>query len=93
MLTEKQINTQLIPPSDPLVAKLPSGRDLHTTKPFVPPSLGEDTLARMRAPPDVGEPGEDDDDGSSDEDDKGQSDLPGAFPGSSSTSSSHNLYY
>lgn len=86
------INTQLIPPSDPLVANMPSGRDIHLTKPFVPPSLGEDTLARMRAPPSVDELG-DDDDSSSDEGDKAQSELPGAFPGSTSTTSNGNVYY
>lgn len=92
VLIEKQINTQLIPPSDPLVANMPSGRDIHSTKPFVPPSLGEDTLARMRAPPSVGEMG-DESGSSSDEGGEAHSDLPGTFPGSTSTPSNDNSYY
>ncbi|CAD6570571.1 MAG: hypothetical protein ASARMPREDX12_007582 [Alectoria sarmentosa] len=86
------INTQLIPLSDPLVANMPLGRNIHSTKPFVPPSLGEDILAHMRAPPDVGEMG-DDDSSSSDEDGKAQRDLPGAFPGSSMDQANENSYY
>ena len=92
VLIENQINTQLIPLSDPLVANMPLGRNIHSTKPFVPPSLGEDILAHMRAPPDVGEMG-DDDSSSSDEDGKAQRDLPGAFPGSSMDQANENSYY
>lgn len=47
-----QINTQLIPPSAPLLANLPSGRDIHSPPAlYKPPSLDEDQLVRMRAPP------------------------------------------
>ncbi|KAJ5579464.1 uncharacterized protein N7459_005449 [Penicillium hispanicum] len=47
------INTQLIPPSGPLLSNLPSGRDIHTPPAFYkPPSLDDDILVRMRAPPD-----------------------------------------
>ena len=89
-LTNSQINTQLIPPSDPLVARMPSGRDIYSSKPFVPPSLDDDTLARMRAPPDVDEMV--DNESSSDEGEKAQGGLPGAFPGSSSTASNDTYY-
>lgn len=88
------INTQLIPPSDPLVANMPLGRDIHSAKSFVPPSLDDDTLTRMRAPPDVDEMSDgDDDESGSDEGEKAQAGLPGAFPGSSSTPSNDNSYY
>ncbi|KAB8231979.1 hypothetical protein BDV23DRAFT_190166 [Aspergillus alliaceus] len=46
------INTQLIPPSADLIANLPSGRDIHSPPaPYRLPSLGEEQLVRMRAPP------------------------------------------
>ena len=77
---------------------MPSGRDVHPTKLFVPPKLDEDTLSQMRAPADTTKAermmGDDDDDSSSNEDDnKGESKLPGAFPGSSAGVSHDNPYY
>ena len=71
---------------------MPSGRDIHSTKLFTAPSLEEDTLTRMRAPPDADEIGADDDSGS-DEADAAQGDVPGAFPGLLSTASNDNSYY
>lgn len=71
---------------------MPLGRDIHSAKPFVPPSLDDDALAHMRAPPDVDEVGNDDESNS----DEGQNDrggLPGAFPGSSSTALTDDSYY
>ncbi|OQE36925.1 hypothetical protein PENCOP_c011G07512 [Penicillium coprophilum] len=88
------INTQLIPPSAPLLSNLPSGRDIHSQPaPYQPPSLDEDQLMRMRAPPDEKydiQFGSDDDS----EDDAAQPDgrgTPGAFPDRSATASS--VYY
>ena len=94
-LTRWQINTQLIPPSEPLVANMPSGREVHVTKPYQPPKLDDDTLARMRVPADVANErmAGDDDSSSNDEDDKGQISLSGAFPGSSVSASHDNSYY
>ncbi|QGA18771.1 hypothetical protein EYB26_006456 [Talaromyces marneffei] len=47
------INTQPIPPSEPLLSNLPSGRDIHSAPAaYKPPSLEESELIRMRAPPD-----------------------------------------
>lgn len=96
-LTYWQINTQLIPPSDPLIANMPSGREVHPTKPYVPPKLDDDILARMRAPPEAAKVdlmAGDDDSSSNDEDGKGQISLPGAFPGSSAATYLHdNSYY
>ena len=88
----KQINTQLIPPSNPLVASMPLGRDIHATKHFAAPSLDEDILTKMRAPPDADEM-DANDDSSDDEADKTPGGLPGAFPGSLSTASNIDLYY
>ena len=89
-----QMNTHPIPPSAPLLSNLPSGRDIHSPPtPYQPPSLDEDQLMRMRAPPDERDDiqvGSDDDS----EDDAGQPGgcgTPGAFPDRSATASS--VYY
>ncbi|KAK3328863.1 hypothetical protein B0H66DRAFT_4309 [Apodospora peruviana] len=73
--------TQPIPPTGPLFAQMPSGREFYTLKPFQPPLLDAYTLESMRAPPDrlddVGG-------GSSDDDTLVPSPSPvpvGAFPG------------
>ena len=71
---------------------MPSGRDIHLTKLFTAPSLEEDILTQMRAPPDTDEMDADDGSGS-DEADNATGGLPGAFPGSSSTTSNDNSYY
>lgn len=70
---------------------MPLGRDIHLAKPFVPPSLDDETLVCMRAPPNVDEM-DDCNESSSDEDEK-KGGLPGTFPGSTSTASNHNSYY
>lgn len=68
-----QINTQLIPPFDGLVANTPSGREFHSTKQLLLPCLEGDVLERMRAPPDIDS--DDDDDGDeNDEDDEDEDD-------------------
>ena len=76
----------MIPPSDPLIASMPSGRDLHTNKPFNPPRLDEETLARMKAPPKSGlvQEGLLENDSSDDEAALSQKvALPGEFPDTS----------
>ncbi|KAM0232884.1 hypothetical protein ACHAP5_010581 [Fusarium lateritium] len=74
------MNTQIIPPTNTLLSKMPSGREIHTVKPYELPSLDPDVWEGMRAPPE-----EDDgfvDDLSSDDDIKGGPSAPvGAFPG------------
>ncbi|KAG6014112.1 hypothetical protein E4U54_005807 [Claviceps lovelessii] len=89
------MNTQAIPPVNSLLPKMPSGREVHSVKPYQPPVLDRDVLESMRSLPDR----EDDvlDDASSD-DDKGGPNAPGAFPGTPSIhdtrgSSSGNVYY
>ncbi|KAJ2976412.1 hypothetical protein NUW58_g8092 [Xylaria curta] len=44
--------TQAIPPTAKLLASLPSGRDIHTIKPYQPPELSRQALESMRALPD-----------------------------------------
>ncbi|KAJ5306971.1 hypothetical protein N7508_005986 [Penicillium antarcticum] len=89
------MNTQIVPSSTPLLSNLPSGRDIHSPPaPYQPPSLEEDQLIRMRAPPDERDDlqfGSDDD---SDEDAAQPSDgrgPPGGFPDRRATASS--VYY
>lgn len=43
--------TQAIPPTGPLLAQMPSGREIHSIKPFEPPVLSAEVLEAMRAPP------------------------------------------
>ncbi|KAI4202406.1 MAG: hypothetical protein LQ350_002624 [Teloschistes chrysophthalmus] len=89
------INTQIIPPFEPLLAGMPSGREIHTSKPYVPPELDADILDKMRAPSDpLDERGLDDnDDESSDEDGAIEDRLPGAFPGRSNGGNADSEYY
>lgn len=75
--------TQPIPPTGPLLAQMPSGREIHTIKPFQPPTLSAETLEAMRAPPDrsdefVSYP-------SSDEETAVDPSSGGAYPGRSAT--------
>ena len=92
------MNTKAIPSINSLLAKIPSGRDIHNVPDYEPPVLQRNVLDAMRAAPDVN-----DDfarDMSSDEDIKSPSGPPvGAFPGTpddygrSSTAPSSNTYY
>ena len=73
-----------MPPSDPLIAGMPSGREIHAPKQYVPPNLDEVLLTRLRAPPD----GDDrtlstDSDDSDDQTKKNKADPPGSFSRSS----------
>lgn len=83
------VNVQLVPDWKALVGAMPGGREAVTPKAWVPEMLGEEDLARMRAPPEVGV-GDDGGDGeSSDEEGNagastravgGDRDPVGAFP-------------
>ncbi|KAI0483045.1 pH-response regulator protein palC [Xylariaceae sp. FL0804] len=44
--------TQDIPSPATLLSSLPSGRDMHTIRPYQPPELDRQSLESMRAPPD-----------------------------------------
>lgn len=87
---QKQINTQVIPPIGPLMATMPSGREVHSLKPFVPPTVESSVLENIRAPP-----GEADDygkDASSDDEEMAR-DPVGAFPGTKTDYSGSGSYY
>lgn len=74
---EVQVNTQIIPPFGPMLASMPSGRDIHPATAYTPPTLEPSTLESMRAPPDHA-----DEYGAMSSDDDGETQDPvGAFPG------------
>lgn len=85
------VSIQVVPPSEPLIAKMPSGREYHSPKPWVPPDLDATSLASMRAPPDPEaeryRPGGDDSDS-----DAVESEPVGAFPGTASDYSGRTYY-
>jgi hypothetical protein len=84
-----QVNTQVIPPIGPLMATMPSGREVHSLKSYIPPTLDSSILESMRAPP-----GSNDDygkDASSDE--EVAHDPVGAFPGTRAEYSGSGSYY
>ncbi|KAI1799799.1 hypothetical protein F4811DRAFT_73078 [Daldinia bambusicola] len=72
--------TQAIPAPGTLLASLPSGRDMHTIKPYQPPEMSRESLEGMRAPPDGPDNylGEEE---SSDEEGAAVAAPVGAFPG------------
>ncbi|KAG9237251.1 hypothetical protein BJ875DRAFT_168056 [Amylocarpus encephaloides] len=85
------INTQEIPPTGPLIASMPSGRNMYELKPFEPPALDHSVLESMRAPPDRV-----DDYGSESSDEEREYREPvGAFPGTKGdySASGSNSYY
>jgi len=71
---------------------IPSGREIHTLKAFIPPVLELSVLEGMRAPPDRADNYEDDD--SSDDEHEIQEPV-GAFPGTKNdySGNSTNNYY
>ncbi|KAF2436454.1 hypothetical protein EJ08DRAFT_578699 [Tothia fuscella] len=87
------VNVQIVPPSEQLLASMPSGREYHTPKPYQAPSLDEDVIARMRAPPDPADlsfQSTEDDSGTEDE---LQPEPVGAFPGTKSDYAGRSTYY
>ncbi|KAL8945947.1 MAG: hypothetical protein Q9222_007591, partial [Ikaeria aurantiellina] len=90
------INTQLVPPFEPLLASMPSGREIHSTTLYVPPQLDGNILEKMRAPPDPDEARAvmaDDDEDSSDDDLSTENTVPGSFPSKSTGSAGASEYY
>ncbi|OCK85129.1 pH-response regulator protein palC [Lepidopterella palustris CBS 459.81] len=86
------IGVQLIPPSEPLLAGIPSGREYHTPKLFIPPALDEDVIIRMRAPHDPSDVAfEGDEEDSGEEADKVT--PVGAFPGTKGAYSCGTSYF
>lgn len=72
--------TQDIPAAGSLLAQMPSGREIHSIKPFQPPVLDISSLDAMRAPPDRSDD-LGDDQSSGDEGTLVDSNPVGAFPG------------
>ena len=74
---------------------MPSGRDVYTTSPYVPPVLDAEILARMRAPPEPSESKRlaNDDNSSSNGSSDERSGIPGAFPGPLGTNPKESNYY
>jgi hypothetical protein len=71
------------------MSTMPSGREIHSLKPFSPPDLDSSVLEGMRAPPDrVDDYG----DASSDEEDEQQEPV-GAFPGTKKDYAGSSNYY
>ncbi|OTA93665.1 hypothetical protein M434DRAFT_72882 [Hypoxylon sp. CO27-5] len=86
--------TQAIPAPGTLLATLPSGRDIHTIKPYQLPELGRESLEAMRAPPDRSDDF-DDEQPSSDDERTVVATPVGAFPGTQDEyrSASTRSYY
>ncbi|KAI9744579.1 MAG: hypothetical protein M1818_002108 [Claussenomyces sp. TS43310] len=87
------INTQIIPPAGPLLAAMPSGRDVHTVQPYVLPELDAKTLESMRRPPSPSAFLVGDSVDSSDEESGRERAAPvGAFPGTTGDYSGRSYY-
>jgi hypothetical protein len=72
------------------MSSMPSGREIHTLKPFIPPVLEASVLESMRAPPDrVDDYGSD---ASSDEEAE-RGEPVGAFPGTKDDYAGSSSYY
>lgn len=72
------------------MATMPSGREVHSLKPYVPPTLDASAIESMRAPPSLADDyGKD---ASSDEEEVAH-DIVGAFPGTRADYSGSGNYY
>jgi len=91
MLMFGQMMAQIVPPSEQLVSSMPSGREYHTAKLYVVPTLDEEAIVQMRTPPDTGDTfaGEEDDSGDEDE----RSTPVGGFPGTKTEYSAGTSYF
>lgn len=85
------MQVQIVPPSEQVLAAMPSGREYHTPKMFVVPALEEDAIIRMRAPPDPGDVFEGEEEDSADEDERAPRPA-GAFPGAEAGYPSSKYY-
>lgn len=83
----------MIPPSEPLIANMPSGREYHTPKPYITPGLDEDIISRMRAPPDPSDTDFKREEDDSDDENLNKSSPVGAFPGTKGEYSGGTTYY
>lgn len=72
---------------------MPSGREYHSPKPYIPPSLDPGTLARMRAPPAPADDAIQQNHADSSDEDVGGKEPIGAFPGTSQQYGTGSSYY
>jgi hypothetical protein len=78
-----------VPPVGPLMASMPSGREIHSLKSYTPPALDPSIVENMRAPPDRA-----DDYGNDSSDNENEEKAPaGAFPGTQADYTSGGSYY
>ncbi|KAJ9157661.1 pH-response regulator protein palC [Pleurostoma richardsiae] len=87
------MNTQVIPPTGPLLAQMPSGREIHSVKPYEPSLLDSRTLEAMLAPPDRNDDFGDDAGSSDDETLVGDPRPIGAYPGTAGAYDGGSSYY
>lgn len=91
------VNVQTVPPFEPLLANMPSGREYHSPQSYQPPSLDQGVLAQLRAPPDPQERAfRGDEEDSGDESTYRMHEPVGAFPGTATEygrSTTSNSYY
>ncbi|ORY66253.1 pH-response regulator protein palC [Pseudomassariella vexata] len=87
--------TQIVPAPATLLAKLPSGREIHSIKPYTVPELSKQSLQAMRALPDRSDDYGGEPLSSDDEEITARPALVGAFPGTQGDyqSDSHRSYY
>ena len=71
------------------MSSMPSGREIHSLKPFTPPELDSSLLEHMRAPPDRS----DDYGGDAGSGNEKTPEPVGAFPGTEGDYSSSRNYY
>jgi hypothetical protein len=88
---------QIVPPFEPLLSNMPSGREYHQRQEYQRPMLEEDALSRMRAPPDPSEASKYRDRPQDSDSEDETEDPVGAFPGTrqdyTQTPSSSSTYY
>ena len=84
---------ETIPPCEPLLATMPSGREYHTPKPFKMPCLDEAVVTCMRAPPDPSDSAFAGDEDDSADEDNNDGDPIGAFPGTRTDYAGSSNYF
>ncbi|KAL2757439.1 hypothetical protein ACRALDRAFT_1068024 [Sodiomyces alcalophilus JCM 7366] len=92
------IASQTIPPTGPLIAQMPSGREIHMIKPYQVPQLDQMVLEATRAPPDTTDDNAGIGDGLSSDDEAGDQGSVkqarvGAYPGARQGYGSGSSYY
>lgn len=83
----------MIPSSDTLLSQAPSGRDIYSTKSFVPQDLDGEVLAQMRAPLEPDNSTHLAVNDSSAEEDNETVKPPGSYPGGHTLESGEGSYY